>query len=125
MTQGINIITPLIYDTSDGPYKTTKTLIDAAKQNIKVLFLTNPGERIMNAKYGIGIKKYLFENMSQSLMQVIHENIYDQFSRFLSYVKILELKTNFDSDKNLVKIFLIFSIDGLSQSNQLQFSVGN
>jgi len=124
MNPGINIVTPFVYDTSDGPYKTTKNSIEAVKQNLKVLFLTNPGERIMNLKYGIGIKRFLFENISQSLLQKIHENIYDQISRFMPYVKILKLETDFERMENAVKISLSFSVDGLMKLIQLDFIAG-
>ena len=33
------------------------------KSNLMNLLLTNPGERFMNPKFGVGIRKYLFENV--------------------------------------------------------------
>ena len=35
------------------------------KQNLKMLILTDPGERVMIPEFGVGIKSYLFENFSE------------------------------------------------------------
>ena len=42
-----------------NPSYATKVQI---KSNLLNLILTNPGERFMNPKFGIGIRKFLFEN---------------------------------------------------------------
>ena len=54
---------PLARDSSDGfgMIKNFKTMI---KQNFKMLLLTNPGERVMEPDFGVGRKKFLFENSS-------------------------------------------------------------
>jgi len=35
-----------------------------AKQNLKMLILTNPGEKLMDPQFGVGIYRYLFEPTS-------------------------------------------------------------
>ena len=59
--QGYSPKLPLAYDsTQDGNYALNKTLIDTIRQNLKMLLLTNPGERIMMPNFGVGIRTYLF-----------------------------------------------------------------
>lgn len=122
MNPGINLITPLIYDASDGPYKTTKTMIDAIRQNLKVLFLTNPGERIMDQFYGIGIKRYLFENETQELVQKIRENIFTQLSKYMPYVTVNKLLVSFI--KSTINISFSFAVNGLSQASFFEIIAG-
>ena len=43
-------------------YEMLTDLISVFKQNLKTLILTNPGERVMDPSYGVGIRKFLFEN---------------------------------------------------------------
>ncbi len=38
------------------------------RQSMKILFLTEPGERIMREDYGCGLNDYLFENISDELI---------------------------------------------------------
>ena len=54
MATGISAKLPLAYVKSDGPYLLTKDLTENAKQNLKNLIFTNPGEKIMNSDFGVG-----------------------------------------------------------------------
>lgn len=124
MNPGINLITPLIYDKSDGPYKTTKTMIDAIKQNLKVLFLTSPGERMMVPDFGIGIRRFLFENISTALVGSIKERITSQISRYMSYCKIHKLQVEFGEDsRNTINISMAFSVSGVINYSIFELSV--
>ena len=67
---GISIKLPLSLDPDDG-YKLNKTLKEVARQNLKMLVLTAPGERIMIPEFGVGIRNYLFENMSSDVFSMI------------------------------------------------------
>ena len=46
---------PLSLDEQDG-YKMNKELVKAIQQNIKMLLLTVPGERVMDPDFGVGLK---------------------------------------------------------------------
>ena len=48
MTTGFSPKIPLQYDPSDGYYKMNKSFAEVVKQNIKMIVLTAPGERIMD-----------------------------------------------------------------------------
>ena len=60
--QGYSPKLPLVFDkTEDGPYGLNKTILETIKQNLKMLLLTNPGERIMNSDFGVGVRVFLFQ----------------------------------------------------------------
>jgi len=59
-----------------------------AKQNLKMLILTVPGERIMDPNFGVGLKKYLFEPLNQKTKGRIKSKIMSQAKKYLSYIKI-------------------------------------
>ena len=64
MANGISVVVPLQKDNEDGFYSLTKTLAQNIKQNFKNLILTSPGERVMIADFGVGIRNFLLSEFS-------------------------------------------------------------
>lgn len=118
MNPGINIKLPLVYDSSDGPYKTNKNVVDAINQNLYVLFKTAPGERIMNTDYGIGIKKYLFENFTPSLADRLKQDIRSQIKKYIKGLQVRDLEViQLPQQTNTIAITLFYSIPSLNIDN--------
>ena len=61
MAQGLSPAIPFVTDDRDG-IKLNKEYIDLVNQNLTMLILTAPGERIMDPSFGVGMKKYIFQN---------------------------------------------------------------
>ena len=53
-------------DSEDG-FQLVKSLKQNIKQNLKMLLLTIPGERVMEPNFGVGLKTYLFSNFHQDI----------------------------------------------------------
>lgn len=51
---------PLIIDIDEN-YQYINTINLNLRQKLKMILMTNPGEKIMDPLFGVGIKKYLFE----------------------------------------------------------------
>jgi len=101
---------PLTLDQDDG-YTLTKTLKEVTKQNFKMLVLTNPGERVMDPEFGVGILAYLFENNSISTQGQIRSRIRDQTAKYLPHIEIVEVSFNSIIAKpNIAENFLGVSI---------------
>ena len=91
MAQGLAIALPLSVSEIDGAYRTHKDLISMAEQNLKMLILTSPGERCMTPDFGIGIRRYLFEQNITPRRQEILTNIKKQAAQYLPYIDIVDL----------------------------------
>jgi hypothetical protein len=103
---GISPKLPLTTDPDDG-YTLNKTLKEMASQNFKMLVLTNPGERIMDPKFGVGILAYLFENNTPATHGTIEARIRDQARRYLPYINVEKILFNFENpDSGQVENFL-------------------
>ena len=82
---------PLKRSDIDG-YAMKKTIIEETKQNFKILLLTNPGERIMDRQFGIGIKRFLFEPQDPMLYDKIRKRIKKQIRKYLNHVTIEDIQ---------------------------------
>jgi len=90
--QGLSPSLPLRVDEVDGPYALNKTIKEMAKQNLRVLFFTVPGERIWNRNFGVGLRRYLFEQNTAALERAIKIRISNQVKAYLPYIKISSLE---------------------------------
>lgn len=94
---------PLKYDNGDGPYKMITLLPEMIHQNLKNLFLTNPGEKIFDLFYGVGIKSFLFENVNSEFSSKLNEKINQQIYKYMPYIKVTNLKVNqVDNQYNII-----------------------
>ncbi len=94
---GLSPKLPLHIDKIDG-YGLTKNFKEVARQNLKMVVLTNPGERIMLPNFGVGIKTYLFENADTFVFEEIEEKIRQQVRTYLPYITIDDI--NFFSERS-------------------------
>ena len=94
---GLSPKLPLHIDQIDG-YGLTKNFKQVAAQNLKMVVMTNPGERIMIPEFGVGIKTYLFENATSAVFENIEEKIRQQVRIYLPYMTIDAI--NFLSEKS-------------------------
>jgi len=97
--EGISVKVPLVYDSTDGPYKLNKTIEAVMKQNLKMVLLTNPGERIFEPDFGVGLHGFLFENISDDLLDRIAERIKDQVATYLTNIRLVSIDFT-TSDEN-------------------------
>ena len=118
MSAGLDAQLPLAFDNTDRFYVLNKTLKDNYKQNVKMLLLTAPGERIMLARYGVGLRNYLFENAPEA---EISQKIYEQMRLFLPQLAIISLSINKNNkviqevgQSNVLSVVLTYAIKGTS-----------
>ena len=103
---------PITKDSIDGftMIKDFRTLI---KQNLKMLLLTNPGERVMEPSFGVGVRSYLFSSFNQTTFNTIEARILEQVAIYLPVVTIKEI--NFvtqDMDVNTLHASIEYAIKG-------------
>ena len=53
MSSGLGAKLPLTIDSVFGPYNLLTDYNSLAQQNLKMLILTNPGERMMDTSFGV------------------------------------------------------------------------
>ena len=85
---------PLNVTNEDGPFALLKTIPEIAAQNLKMVVMTSPGERIMDAKFGVGIRNYLFWQYVPATLSDIENRIRSQTAKYLPYIKISNIHFN-------------------------------
>ena len=119
----IGIKVPITYDSGDG-FTMLKTLDDTIKQNLKMLILTNPGERVMEPEFGVGIKQYLFSNFSEDISSQITTKIKSQVQRYMPSVVIHNiLFFNSNPDTNSLSFAIQYYVPDIGLSDLLEFTI--
>ena len=100
---------------SAGYFASTSTTMDAVKNNIKNLLLTNRGERFFQPQLGTSLRNFLFEQFTEDTLIGIQNEIVEVFKSWLPFVEIKDLRINMDdvddiSGKNKLNIKVVFFI---------------
>ena len=119
----LSIKLPLIRDDGDG-FKTIKSFRTLIKQNLKMLILTNRGERVMIPNYGVGINKFLFHNWSDSTFASIETEILEQVAVYMPVVSITEMSfiPNAANPNSLI-IKIHYTIPDIGVKDLLEFTI--
>ena len=121
---GISVKLPLDINSSDGPYALHKDIKESIKQNLKMLILTNPGERVMEPEYGVGIRQFLFESFESDVFARIDNKIREQVALYMPAVQITKLQfANSDPDTNTLGLYLEYTIPQISTGDLLEITI--
>ena len=103
-------------------FKGTQTLKEQVKSNLINLLLTEPGERVNEPNFGVGLKNLLFEpNLD---VEILKEKINTQIEFYIPSISLSGVDVNSIEDE--YKLFIIisysFNLDGSSDAIQLNFN---
>ena len=117
----IGIKLPITYNTGDG-FMMITSLKGMVEQNLKMVLLTVPGERIMEPKFGVGLKRYLFKNHMEGTGDV-RNKINEQVALYLPMISIDDIGVRSSPDANSMDIFIKYSIPELGIKDLLEFTI--
>lgn len=123
MNNAVGPALPLILDKKNG-FLMHDNYIDEIKQNVRILFLTNPGERVRDPLFGVGLKRYLFENVrAGSLKKEIQLEGIKQAKKYLPFIVINSIDV-FESDEqeNTIQIHIDYFIQPFKIGDQMTIS---
>jgi phage baseplate assembly protein W len=110
---------PLVLDPHDGPYRLTKNIKEVISQNLKMLILTSPGERIMEPNFGVGLYNFLFELNTQNTRSSIRARIKQQIKKYMPFIAPTKIQfgasEGMDIDKNSLSVFITYAIPSLGE----------
>ena len=130
MASGLSPKLPLRIDKVFGPYGLITDYVSLARQNFKMLLLTNPGGRMMNPDFGVGLKRYLFELNDPATYETINDRIVEQTKRYMKYIQINKIdfsvpENSPDLFPNDISIAVQFTILPLQTTTMLEIQFDN
>ena len=122
--EGISVALPLVYDNTDGPYRLNKNIQQVMKQNLRMLLMTNPGERIFEPDFGVGLHGFLFEVINDDLLDRVAERIKDQTDTYLPNIRLVAINFSTSDENpslaiNEVQTFIRYEILPFNSSDTL------
>jgi phage baseplate assembly protein W len=120
---------PIILD--NGQEASTKTTIDAVKQNLKNFLNTEQGERVMQPTLGVQLKRYLFEPFSEDVVVGVQNTIRDALGYWMPFVKVnnivVQMSANQTADfQSVMEVLVEFSLKkDPSTSESVQVTIGD
>lgn len=104
---------PLNLEDEEYGYLVIDKLEGLVRQNLTNLLLTDPGERIIEMEFGVGLRRFLFQNRTPNLENSIRSSISSQVSRYMPYLSIQEIRfTSEPGNPNLLGIRIFYSFTG-------------
>ena len=94
-----------------GYFATTKTTMDAIKNDVRLLLMTQRGERLFQPFLGMNIRRFLFEQITDDTAIEIENDIVDTFQTWLPFVELRDIDVDLgDQDRNKISINITFNI---------------
>lgn len=110
----INLKLPL-RKSSKGAFASNTNTVDAIKDDLKMLILTNHGERVIHGDYGANLRKVIFDNIGPMLLQSVQDSIVVAVEKWLPFVilnSVIVTDSTTDSTlrENEVHVEIAFSV---------------
>jgi phage baseplate assembly protein W len=123
MASGFSPKLPLQHSDEDGQ-ALTKTAREAIKQNMKMIVLTAPGERVMDPSFGVGLRRFLFRPLTNQTFEIMATAIRSQITKYMPYIKFrgINIQTadqDYSLGNNGIRITVSYAVPAIGQSDEL------
>lgn len=108
----------------NSTYQNIEEEKEFVKQSVKNVLLTNPGERVMLPNFGVGLKRYLFENPdAKNLPSMIEAQVALQFENYLPSVSLSRVEVAVQEEALIVRVF--YNLVNYNLQDFIQIAVVN
>ena len=123
MAEGLSVALPLAVSPIDGAYSVHKDLKSVARQSLKMLILTSPGERIMFPNFGVGMRRYLFEQNIPGFGTELKSKVASQVTKYIPYIRLGAVQVINSKDNNTINLKISYSIPSAGLSDEFVFPI--
>lgn len=112
MKGGIDASLPLRIDSIDGAYALNKTYKDLISQNLKMIILTSPGEKIFRPTFGVGLRDFLFNQINSTDTTNIRTQIINQIKLYMPYLNLTSVIVEYvDQEPPGIKVGISYVVN--------------
>ena len=104
-------------------FENTKDVKELVKFHLTNLLLTNPGEKISDPNYGVGIRQMLFENMTNGVINLWNDKIQKGISTYITYINVSEVLVTPFYDLNKVSVKIQYNLLGDTEQQILELDL--
>ena len=105
-----------------GVFRSNYQTKDAIKANLLNIFLTNKGERIGNPEFGVGLRDFIFEQISSQNLDGLQENIQSQVEEYIPNINIVSLDITGNEDQNEINLSLSYALPSTNIEDKIELT---
>tara|TARA_Y100000593_G_scaffold50844_2_gene95571 strand:- start:1145 stop:1606 length:462 start_codon:yes stop_codon:yes gene_type:complete len=107
---------------AEGVFHSTYTTKEQVKSNLLNVLLTEPGERVFNPNFGVGLRHQLFENNINK--DELISRIEDQTARYIPEIEVtnVTVKKSKDSHELFIAIYYRVLVNNEEDAIQVNFA---
>ena len=106
-------------------FKTVYTTQEEIKYNLINFILTNPGERVYQPTFGLGLRNRLFLQLTDSYDTDLKDAIINGIETYFPNVQIVDLQSTLSPDTNTIQVSLSYRIINTNQEDQIILNIPN
>lgn len=111
---GIGVKIPF---SEDKVFTTVYTTKEQTKYNIINFLLTDKRERIFSPNFGAGLRRRIFEQISQDTAEEIQTSLVSQIEAYFPNIRIIKLVVTGQPDSNTLRIVFSYSIINTNEND--------
>jgi phage baseplate assembly protein W len=101
------------------------TTKEQLKYNIINFLLTDKRERIFASSFGAGIRRRIFEQITQNTADEIELSLVTQLENYFSNIRVNQLTVTAEPDSNVIRIQLSYSIINTNENDVVLVDLQN
>lgn len=119
MANPLNLKFPMVQG-SDGAFATNSDTLHAVADDLKILILTNHGERPCQYNFGANLRSLIFEAEGDNLAQQIKDHIHSAVSTWMPFVTIRDILVLTQANsplipENTIRLKISFTVGAIPQ----------
>jgi phage baseplate assembly protein W len=95
---------------ASGVFNKTYSTKEQIKSNLINLLLTDKGERIMNPEFGTDLRKSLFDNITDSSIEILKAKITDAVNIFIPEIFLQDVIIEPNTDYNTLNVTINYRL---------------
>lgn len=116
MADPINLQFPM-RRSSKGAFATNETTLEAVADDLRILILSNHGERPIHGDFGANLRQVIFEGQSSDVRQKIKDQIIAAVAKWMPFVNLLQIDVSDSTTDTTLRLNEVHV--------KITFSVGN